>query len=150
MVLPRDAVPDFRSGSHQTVSLEDLDAYAAALWRQLSPGSVVWLTGELGAGKTAFVQALTRAAGAEPARSPTFALVHEYPAEEGVLVHVDCYRLQSPEEAIDIDFPQLVRQARLILVEWPERAGSLVPAADVHLAFGHTDVAGQRTISRVG
>ena len=149
-MLPRDAVPEFRTGSQQTVSLEDLDAYAVALWRQLSPGSVVWLTGDLGAGKTAFVQALARAAGAEPARSPTFALVHEYPAEEGLLVHVDCYRLRSPEEAIDIDFPQLVRQARVILVEWPERAGSLVPAADVHIAFAHTDVAGQRTISRVG
>jgi len=149
-VLPRDAVPESRTGSQQTVSLEDLDAYAVALWRQLSPGAVVWLTGDLGAGKTAFVQALARAAGAEPARSPTFALVHEYPAEEGLLVHVDCYRLRSPEEAIDIDFPQLVRQARVILIEWPERAGSLVPVPDVHIAFAHTDVAGQRKISRVG
>jgi tRNA threonylcarbamoyladenosine biosynthesis protein TsaE len=149
VVLPRDAGPEFRTGSQQTVSLEDLDGYAGTLLRQLSPGSVVWLTGDLGAGKTAFVQALARAARAEPARSPTFALVHEYPAEEGLLVHVDCYRLQSPEEAIDIDFPQLLRQARVMLVEWPEKGGTLVPAADVHLAFAHTDAASQRTISRV-
>lgn len=148
-MLSRDSMPDLPRESQRTVSLEDLDAYAAALWRQLSPGSVVWLTGELGAGKTAFVQAVARAAGAEPARSPTFALVHEYPAEEGLLVHVDCYRLRSPEEAIDIDFPELVRQARLILVEWPERAGPLVPAADAHFAFAHTEVASQRIISRV-
>ncbi len=149
MELPRDGVPEFRTGVQQTVSLKDLDAYAAALWGQLSPGSIVWLTGDLGAGKTAFVQALARAAGAESARSPTFALVHEYPAEEGLVVHVDCYRLRSPEEAIDIDFPQLVSQARVVVVEWPERAGALVPAADVHIAFAHTNAADQRTISRV-
>ncbi|MBE0594460.1 MAG: tRNA (adenosine(37)-N6)-threonylcarbamoyltransferase complex ATPase subunit type 1 TsaE [Gemmatimonadales bacterium] len=131
------------------VTLADLERVAARLWAELTPGAVVWLSGDLGAGKTAFAQALARAAGAEPARSPTFALVNEYLAPAGLIVHADCYRLREPAEAIDLDFPGLIRDARLLLIEWPEKAGPFAPAPDAHLHFAHAEQPEQRLLERV-
>ncbi len=131
------------------VTLPQLEAEAARLWNELAPGAVVWLTGELGAGKTTFVQAVARAAGACPATSPTFALVHEYPSPAGTLVHADCYRLRAPEEALDLDFPDLVRHARLVLVEWPERAGPHAPPPTAHIRLAHADRPDRRLLARL-
>lgn len=107
------------------------------MWRALPAHAVVWLSGDLGVGKTAFAQAITRAAGAQAARSPTYALVHEYTSPQGTVVHVDCYRLRTPDEAIDLDLAALRRRARLLLIEWPERAGAYAPAPDRHLRLHH-------------
>ena len=131
------------------LTLDALEQEAERLWRALPPHGVVWLSGELGAGKTTFVQAVSRAAGAEPPRSPTYALVHEYASPAGVIAHVDCYRLRSPDEAGDLDLDGLRRRARLVLIEWPERAGEYAPAPDAHLRFRHTDRPDQRRVERV-
>jgi len=133
----------------EVVSLADLERIAAGLWAELPPGAVVWLSGDLGAGKTAFVQALARAAGAEPARSPTFALVNEYLAPAGLIAHADCYRLREPAEAVDLDFPGLVREARVLLIEWPEKAGAFAPTPDAHLRFAHAAEPDRRLLERV-
>lgn len=130
-------------------SLPELEEAAQRWWRTLKPGSVVWLSGDLGAGKTTLVQALARAAGAEPARSPSFALVHQYAAPEGPLVHVDCYRLRRPEEALDLDLAAAASHARLTVIEWPERAGTFAPAPDLHLRLGHTTRPDRRIIEQV-
>lgn len=119
------------------------------VWRTLPPHGVVWLSGELGAGKTAFVQAVTRAARAQPARSPTYALVHEYASPDGPVVHVDCYRLRTPDEAMDLDLAELRRQARLLLIEWPERAGRYAPAPDLHLRLHHVADPSRRRLERI-
>jgi tRNA threonylcarbamoyladenosine biosynthesis protein TsaE len=116
------------------------------LWRTLRPGAVVWLSGELGAGKTALVQAVAAAAGAEAARSPTFALVHQYACLEGRIAHVDCYRLRRPEEARDLDLVALARASRLTFIEWPERAGPLAPRPDRHLYLAYGDRPDRRVI----
>lgn len=131
------------------LDLASLQRAAADWWGSLPPGAVVWLSGELGTGKTTVVQAIARAAGAAPARSPTFALVHEYPSPAGCLIHVDCYRLRRPAEALDLDFPDLARRARLLLIEWPERAGPHAPVADLHLRFAHGRVPEVRVVERV-
>jgi tRNA threonylcarbamoyladenosine biosynthesis protein TsaE len=138
-----------RTGEKQLVTLESLRAKALALWRELPAGAVVWLIGDLGTGKTTFVQKLTQAAGAEPARSPTFSLVHEYESPDGKIYHADCYRLNAPEEAIALDLPELLRSARLLLIEWPERAGSFAPSADASLRFSHTEDPETRLLERV-
>ncbi|GIW53509.1 MAG: hypothetical protein KatS3mg081_2864 [Gemmatimonadales bacterium] len=114
-------------------TLSQLEEAALQWWRELPRGAVVWLTGDLGTGKTTLVQAFTRAANATPATSPSFALVHEYASPEGPLIHVDCYRLRRPEEALDLDLPELARRARLLFIEWPERAAPFVPEPDLHL-----------------
>jgi tRNA threonylcarbamoyladenosine biosynthesis protein TsaE len=123
--------------AERPVTLEDLAHEAARVWRTVPPGGVVWLSGEIGAGKTTFVQAVTRAAGALPARSPTYALVHAYASPEGAILHVDCYRLRDPEEARDLDLDRMRREARLLLIEWPERAGRHAPPPDAHLRLRH-------------
>jgi tRNA threonylcarbamoyladenosine biosynthesis protein TsaE len=128
------------------VSREQVAAEGARLWRAVPRGGVVWLSGELGSGKTTLVQAVAAAAGAAPARSPTFALVHEYPSPEGTLVHVDCYRLRHPDEALDLDLVALARASRLTLIEWPERAGVHAPAPDVHLRFSHAGLPDRRLV----
>ncbi len=133
----------------EELALDGLRAAAEALWSELASGSVVWLTGELGSGKTTLVQAVAAAAGAERARSPSFALVHEYDSPHGVLVHADCYRLREPEEAIDLDFDGLVRQARLLLIEWPEKAGPFAPPPDAHVHLAYADDPGHRVLERV-
>jgi tRNA threonylcarbamoyladenosine biosynthesis protein TsaE len=140
---------DFRVGDRHVVSLDGMPSLAASIWRELGPGSVVWLSGDLGAGKTSFVQAVTHLAGAETARSPTFSLIHEYPAPEGVVIHVDCYRLRSPAEAIELDLAELGEHARMMLIEWPERAGRNAPAPGAHITFSHCDDPHSRILERV-
>ncbi len=143
------AVVEFAVGSRQLVALEDLESYAGALWHELPRGAVVWLTGDLGSGKTAFVSSLTSVLAADAARSPTFALVHEYSTSDGMVAHVDCYRLRSAQEAIDIDFPELTRRARAVFVEWPDRGGGFVPGPDAHVSFAHADNENERWLERI-
>ena len=88
------------------------------------------------------------AAGPEP-RRPTFALIHRYDSPSGVIGHVDCYRLRDPGEALDLDFPGLLRAARLLLIEWPERAGCYAPPADAHLHFEHGEAPDMRRLERL-
>jgi len=133
----------------EPLSLSGLEQRATDLWRDLPAGAVVWLTGDLGTGKTTFVQAVCRAAGAERARSPTFALVHEYVSGQGSIFHVDCYRLRDPVEAVDLDFPGLLRHCRLLMIEWPERAGDLAPEPDAHLHFAHAEADNVRLVERI-
>jgi tRNA threonylcarbamoyladenosine biosynthesis protein TsaE len=142
-------MPELRVGEPVRVSLADLSSHAETVWRELPQGSVVWLTGDLGAGKTAFVTALTRVAGAEVARSPTYALIHEYQAPDGLVAHVDCYRLRSPEEALDLDLLALAAGARLTLIEWPDRAGAFAPVPDLHLRFAHAHDFDCRLLERI-
>jgi tRNA threonylcarbamoyladenosine biosynthesis protein TsaE len=66
-----------------------------------------------------------------------------------VLVHVDCYRLKRAEEALDLDLPALAAQARLTVIEWPERAGPFAPAPDLHLRLEHTARPDRRAVERV-
>lgn len=119
------------------MTLEALEAEAVRIWRTVPAGGVVWLTGDIGTGKTTLVQAVTRAAGASVARSPTYALVHTYESRDGPIVHADCYRLRHPEEARDLDLETLRRGSRLLLIEWPERAGRHAPPPDLHLRLRH-------------
>ena len=135
--------------AERRVSLDDLAAEAAAVWRSARPHAVVWLCGELGTGKTTFAQAVTRAAGARPARSPTYALVHEYTSPEGAIIHVDCYRLRHADEAMDLDLDALARRSRLLLIEWPERAGPWAPPPSRHLKLGYAADPEHRTVEQV-
>lgn len=136
-------------GEPAGLSLTELEAAAREVWAALESGGVLWLTGDLGSGKTTFVQALARAAHAAAASSPTYALVQEYASPAGPIAHVDCYRLRSPEEARDLDFAGLAARMRLIVIEWPERAGRYAPPPDVHLRFDYADVPDRRMLERI-
>lgn len=95
----------------------------------LKPGDLVCLQGDLGAGKTTFVQGAAQGWGAlDEASSPTFVLVNAYRRADGSqLSHLDAYRLESPAEAEELDLDSLLAVGPL-LVEWPERVASVLPA----------------------
>ena len=106
--------------------------------RALPKGSVVYLQGELGAGKTTMVRAIARGLGvSEPASSPTYALVHRYAGRRGPIFHLDCFRLQRPEESADVDWEGLAAAGDALLIEWPERAAGWVPAATLRVGLSH-------------
>ncbi|MGH7753294.1 MAG: tRNA (adenosine(37)-N6)-threonylcarbamoyltransferase complex ATPase subunit type 1 TsaE [Gemmatimonadales bacterium] len=123
------------------LSADDLNAFGERLGRELPAGSVVGLSGDLGTGKTTLVQAICRGLGATvPATSPTYALVHRYSRTDGgaaPVYHVDCYRLRRPAEAADLGFDDMIRENAVVLIEWPERAGSWTPKLDrqIRLSF---------------
>ena len=118
--------------NHSTHTVRGVPAtwrLAAQLAAQLPDGGVVALQGELGAGKTTFVQGLARALGIErPITSPTFTLVGEYAGTGLPLVHMDLYRLHSPDDLLSIGFSEYLERRALVAIEWPERAGDLLPA----------------------
>jgi tRNA threonylcarbamoyl adenosine modification protein YjeE len=106
--------------------------------RTLPPRSIVLLEGELGAGKTTLIQALAHGLGVEAnATSPTYALVHRYQGRRGPVYHLDCYRLRHPDEAADLGWETLLNEGDAILIEWPEKAGSYLPAATLRLKLSH-------------
>jgi tRNA threonylcarbamoyladenosine biosynthesis protein TsaE len=112
----------------RSLTQAELEAEGEALGRQLAPGELISFEGELGAGKTTFIQAVTRGLGVtRPATSPTYALVHRYQGARGPVFHLDCFRLRSPDEAADLDWEGLLSEGDAILVEWPERAGEWMP-----------------------
>jgi tRNA threonylcarbamoyladenosine biosynthesis protein TsaE len=116
----------------------ELVAEGESLGRDLPPRSVLFLEGELGAGKTTLVKAIVRGLGVSaPATSPTYALVHHYEGRRGPVYHLDCYRLRTPDEAADLDWETLVGEGDAVLIEWPERAGVWPPAPTRRLRLSH-------------
>ncbi|HEX2058679.1 MAG TPA: tRNA (adenosine(37)-N6)-threonylcarbamoyltransferase complex ATPase subunit type 1 TsaE [Actinomycetota bacterium] len=108
-------------------SPEETRILGACLAPVLLPGDVVSLSGDLGAGKTVFVQGLCTALGyTGRVTSPTFTLVHEYDARYPI-VHLDIYRLDSYQEVLDLGFEELVGPDAIVLVEWGEAVSPLLP-----------------------
>lgn len=111
-------------------SLEGLDAAAAAFLAALGPQRLVALHGSMGAGKTTFTTALCRCLGVreDAVSSPTFAIVNEYRTAAGEPVfHFDFYRIEHPEEALDIGLYDYLDSGALCLMEWPENIAPLLP-----------------------
>lgn len=112
------------------VSLGDTEAFAQSLVQRAAPGSLLLLLGPLGAGKTTLVQALGRALGSlAQMSSPTYTLIHEYPTPEGLLIHIDAYRLASAEALLELGLEDYLERARLVTVEWGEALEPLFPEA---------------------
>lgn len=104
----------------------------------LQAGDIICLQGDLGAGKTTFVQGLAQGWGSTDAvSSPTFILVNMYRrADHSQLFHMDAYRLDSTPEAAELDLDTMLADGALI-VEWPERMASLIPAERLWIEFEH-------------
>src|ERR1043165_7270776 len=107
----------------------------AALAPCLGPGLTIYLRGELGAGKTTLVRGILRALGHDgPVRSPTYALVEVYELSRLHLHHFDFYRFHDPREWIDAGFRESFDGRNVTVIEWPEKAGTWLPSADVDIA----------------
>ena len=122
-----------------TRSPEETRILGAALAPVLLPGDVVSLTGDLGAGKTVFVQGLARALGVESrVTSPTFTLIHEYRGRYPI-VHLDIYRLDSYQEVLDLGFDELLGHDSILVVEWGEAIAPLLPRRFLDIELRRTD-----------
>ena len=122
-------------------SPEQTQRLGVRLGELLKPGDLICLSGELGAGKTCFAAGVGRGWGAlETVTSPTFVLVNEYHRADGrILHHVDGYRLSGAPEAATFGFSDLLWAADVVLVEWPERLLTLLPAERLWLEFTYID-----------
>jgi tRNA threonylcarbamoyladenosine biosynthesis protein TsaE len=119
-------------------TLDGMTQWGEALGAGLEAPCVVTLAGDLGAGKTTLAQAISRGYGVrEPVTSPTFALVHEYAAPRSPVFHLDLYRLSGPQQLPNIGWDDAISARAIILVEWPERAGSELPAAARAIVLSH-------------
>jgi tRNA threonylcarbamoyladenosine biosynthesis protein TsaE len=106
----------------------ETEAVGEGLGRTLAPGAVVALIGELGAGKTCFVQGLVRGLGvATRATSPTFVLINEYRGRVPVH-HVDAYRIDTLTDLLDLGLPELFGGEAVTVIEWADKLPSLLPA----------------------
>ena len=101
---------------------------AADFGRTLGPGRVIGLTGDLGSGKTTFVQGLAWGLGIDPeyyVNSPTFTLVNEYRGKGPDLIHVDLYRIEKPREGETLGLDEYLASGAILAVEWIERMPAL-------------------------
>jgi len=149
-----------------TRHLADEDAtlgLGAALARAIEPGLVIYLQGDLGAGKTTLVRGILRGLGYPgKVKSPTYTLVELYSFSKLSLYHFDFYRFADPREWVDAGFRDYFNPESVCLVEWPEKAGDSLPAPDLKIELdvaprGGRDVritaqteAGETCLKRVG
>ena len=111
-------------------------ALGGALAAWLEPGLSIYLRGDLGAGKTTLVRGVLRALGyAGPVKSPTYTLVELYEVSRLVLHHFDFYRFHDPHEWSDAGFRESFNGRNVSLIEWPEKAGGLLPTPDIEIVL---------------
>ena len=136
-----------------TDSVQATRQVAAAVAELVRPGDIILLTGDLGAGKTAFAQGFGAELGiTEPITSPTYVLVHTYDEGRLLLNHLDVYRLEQVDEALDIGLAELLDDGGVTLIEWGD---TIIPvlAADyleIRLHLGETDDERRLEIECVG
>lgn len=131
--------------TEQTATPEETWALAARLASELKPGTVIALHGDLGAGKTCFVQGLAAALDIdEPITSPTYTLIAEYNGRLP-LHHIDLYRLSGPDEALGLGIEEYFECGGITAIEWAERAEGLLPPDLLHIRIDVDMTTGVRT-----
>ena len=117
---------------------QDLDDFAQRFARHLSPPLVIWLEGDLGAGKTTFARGLIHALGyVGRVKSPTYGLLEYYQLEKLQVLHMDLYRISDPGELEFLGIQDLLDDATILLIEWPDRGNGWLPKPDFIFRFSY-------------
>jgi tRNA threonylcarbamoyladenosine biosynthesis protein TsaE len=134
---------------YMTYTTTDLPKVAADLLEEYGHQRVYALLGELGAGKTTLVAEMCRQLGVVTSTSsPTFSIVNQYDGDEGIIYHLDCYRLDSLEEAIDAGLEELLAEApSTVFIEWPSVIEAMLPERTVVLRLNHVEGGTAREIT---
>lgn len=126
---------------HRTLPLDSVaatESLGARLAAALRPGVILYLNGDLGAGKTTLARGLLQALGHRGVvKSPTYTLVEPYQIGDWRLFHWDLYRLADAEELEFLDLRDQLDGQAALLIEWPERGQGMLPAADVEIALSY-------------
>jgi tRNA threonylcarbamoyladenosine biosynthesis protein TsaE len=134
-----DASRHCAAGRELAINLPDESAtlvFAARLAKVLQPGMVIYLRGDLGAGKTTLVRAVLNALGYQGrVKSPTYTLLEQYAVAGVNLRHFDLYRFRDAGEWVSAGFNDEFDGINICLVEWPEQAAGLIPPADIEIFF---------------
>src|SRR5882724_1725279 len=123
-----------------THSAEETTELGRRLAADLTPGSVVLLRGDLGAGKTTMVKGIAegfQAAKADDVTSPTFTLIHEYRGLAVTLYHIDLYRIDTQRELDTLALDDLMAPRNILLIEWGEKFERFAKERDVEIAIEH-------------
>ena len=120
-------------------STEETEAFGAKLFNALPEKCVVFLKGDLGAGKTTLVRGFMRAAGhSGTVKSPTYNIVEEYQLKQRLFFHFDLYRLNDPEELEWIGIADYLQEQSICFFEWPEKGAGYIGTPDVILSLTPT------------
>jgi tRNA threonylcarbamoyladenosine biosynthesis protein TsaE len=121
-------------------SVEETILFGEAFAKKLTPGDVVCLEGDLGAGKTHFMKGIASYFGIskDKVNSPTFTLINEYSGSID-LYHFDCYRLKSEQEALEIGIEEYLYGEGVSVIEWPSRIKSLIPNDAIFIEINHQE-----------
>lgn len=133
----------------QIAGLEDLDRAAGEFLKAIGNNSLIAFYAPMGAGKTTFTTAVCKALGVQEdaISSPTFAIVNEYRGGKGQpIYHFDFYRIERPEEALDIGLYDYLDSGELCLMEWPENIEGLLPEETLKVNI-QVNADGSRTLS---
>lgn len=137
-------LPDLAAPGRLALTRDALVEWGRRVGAAARPPLVIAIAGELGAGKTTLVQSICAGAGVqEPVTSPTFAIVHQYRGTGAVTMvyHLDLYRIEGPHQLAHLGWDEIVTAHALVLIEWPEHAGGLLPstAARIDLEYDPED-----------
>jgi len=130
---PTSLFPVTTDGVDETLTL------GATLAERVGPGTVVGLYGDLGTGKTHLVKGIAKGLGVPPTsvRSPTFTILNTYEEGRCPLHHFDAYRVQTPDEFVELGFEEYVHGDGVTCIEWADRVQSLLPPDALHLSLCH-------------
>jgi tRNA threonylcarbamoyladenosine biosynthesis protein TsaE len=121
-------------------TLKEIDDIARVFWESFPDKKIIALQGNMGTGKTSFISALCRIKKVkEVVGSPTFSIINEYSYPEGIIYHMDLYRLKDEEEAIKAGVEDSLYSGEICLVEWPDRAPGIFPEETLGIFFKSQD-----------